>query len=163
MELRASACVFRVFMQGFASAEATRGLCGRPLDCFACPSKLLDFYRCFLVSVPFVPQATTKPRNINPKSGGAEGFQRAIAVFVCFHALWSPPQRRFPLLHEKSSRTDATCEGNLAKGTPSLYSGFLAAICHRCSSGDGCVSAFVPNTRTSTKPIDCKSATSFSA
>ena len=26
-------------LQGdFASAEATRGLCGRPLDCFACPS-----------------------------------------------------------------------------------------------------------------------------
>ena len=31
---------------GFASAEATRGLCGRPLDCFASTSKRLDFSCC---------------------------------------------------------------------------------------------------------------------
>ena len=29
--------------RGFAPAGATRGLCDRPLDCFASPSKLLDF------------------------------------------------------------------------------------------------------------------------
>ena len=28
--------------RGFASAEATRGLCDRPLDCFASPSKFVD-------------------------------------------------------------------------------------------------------------------------
>ena len=31
-----------------------------------------------------------------------EGFQRAIAGFTCFHALWSRPQARNPLLAEKS-------------------------------------------------------------
>ena len=30
----------------FASAEATRGLCGRPLDCFAHTPMFLDFYCC---------------------------------------------------------------------------------------------------------------------
>ena len=33
-----------------------------------------------------------------------EGFQRATAGFTCFHALWSLPQERNPLQHEKSSR-----------------------------------------------------------
>ena len=42
----------------FASAEATRGLCGRPLDCFASPSKFIGCYRSFLVSVLFVHQPT---------------------------------------------------------------------------------------------------------
>ena len=30
----------------FASAEATRGLCDRPLDCFASPSKLVELACC---------------------------------------------------------------------------------------------------------------------
>ena len=30
------------YCRGFASAEATRGLCDRPLDCFASPSKFVD-------------------------------------------------------------------------------------------------------------------------
>ena len=34
IELVASTYCSRVFMQGFASAEATRGLSDRPLDCF---------------------------------------------------------------------------------------------------------------------------------
>ena len=34
---------YRAFCRrGFASAEATRGLCDRPLDCFASPSKFVD-------------------------------------------------------------------------------------------------------------------------
>ena len=33
-----------------------------------------------------------------------EGFQRATANFVCFHALWSRPQTRNPLRHAKSRR-----------------------------------------------------------
>ena len=31
---------------GFASAEATRGLCGRPLDCFAAHTPIIDFVCC---------------------------------------------------------------------------------------------------------------------
>ena len=39
-------CCWSFCCMGFASAEATRGLCGRPLDCFASTSKRLDFSCC---------------------------------------------------------------------------------------------------------------------
>ena len=31
--------------RNFATAVATKGLCGRPLDCFASPSKFVELYR----------------------------------------------------------------------------------------------------------------------
>ena len=41
-------CRVRVFMQGFASADATKGLSDRPLETFgADTSMFLGFYRCF--------------------------------------------------------------------------------------------------------------------
>ena len=41
-------CSVRVFMQGFASADATKGLSDRPLETFgADTSMFLGFYRCF--------------------------------------------------------------------------------------------------------------------
>ena len=41
--------------EGFASAEATKGLSDRPLETFGSHSCLLSFIGSFLVSVPFVP------------------------------------------------------------------------------------------------------------
>ena len=46
IERRGSLAAGLFCCMGFASAEATRGLCGRPLDCFASTSKRLDFSCC---------------------------------------------------------------------------------------------------------------------
>ena len=77
---------FRVFMQDFAPAGATRGLCGRPFDPFACP------FGCYwLVMFIFLfwqakstQTITTFDKNQETWEG-TEGFQRAIADFVCSH------------------------------------------------------------------------------
>ena len=37
--------IARLCCRGFAAAEATRGLCGRPLDPFAAHTTIVDFFR----------------------------------------------------------------------------------------------------------------------
>ena len=72
-----------MFIQGFAPAGATRGLCDRPLDSFASPSKLLDFCRNKLACEPFVPPSRNKNQETwvctpNVSKGRPQ-------TFVCFY------------------------------------------------------------------------------
>ena len=79
IELSFLSYCFRVFMRGFR-------LCGGDQRALRSPSGLLrppsGSYRVgiatFLVSAPFGLQTMHKPTANNPKSSGAEGFQRAI-------------------------------------------------------------------------------------
>ena len=83
MRLVTHSCCVRVFIQGFAPAGATRGLCDRPLDSFASPSKLLDFCRNKLACEPFVPPSRNKNQETwvctpNVSKGRPQ-------TFVCFY------------------------------------------------------------------------------
>jgi len=73
-----------IVAEGFASAEATRGLSDRPLETFGADTPmLLDFYRKFLVSVPFVTPCNMKNQAAWRTEG--EGVKGATADFVCFY------------------------------------------------------------------------------
>ena len=104
IELSFLSYCFRVFMRGFR-------LCGGDQRALRSPSGLLrppsGSYRVgiatFLVSAPFGLQTMHKPTANNPKSSGAEGFQRAIADFVCFHCPLVRPQAHPPLQHQNQS------------------------------------------------------------
>ena len=104
----------RVFMRGFASADATRGQWKQTKSAVALWTasrphlSLLSAIAAFLVGVPFVPYAalsTNKhetPKVAAPKV--SKGRSQTSPVFI---ALWSPPQRRNPckqkaILGEKS-------------------------------------------------------------
>ena len=70
---------------GSVGAERVKGAIGKP---------------------PVAPAGAKPPATKETKQHGsdrAEGFQRAIANFVCFYALWSRPQTRNPLRQAKSS------------------------------------------------------------
>jgi hypothetical protein len=67
---------------GIASAEATKGLSDRPLETFGADTPmLLDFYRKFLVSVPFVPPCNMKNQAAWRAKG--EGVKGATAKPPC--------------------------------------------------------------------------------
>ena len=62
--------------RGVASAEATRGLCGRPLDPFALrTTMLLDLYCCFIASKIALSyrNVTRDGQNVTRFDGGAVG------------------------------------------------------------------------------------------
>ena len=84
---------------GDEGAVKTDEVCDRPLAPFGfVPSKLqYDI-------VTYRNEKSTKIKT-SAKSQvwecAPEGFQRATANFVCFHALWSPPQRRNPCVQKQ--------------------------------------------------------------
>ena len=110
IELSALSYYARVLRRDFAPAGATRGLCDRPLDCFASPSKFIGCYRSFLVSVLCrSPKHGINQPQITPKAAApkvSKGRSQTSSVFI---ALWCA-RRRTPLpqtqhvTSEKSSR-----------------------------------------------------------
>ena len=61
----------------------------------------------------------------------AEGFQRATANFVCFHALWSPPQTRNSLRNpkEKGDCPQAVPQKKIPNYIDSLSSAMRFSTC----------------------------------
>jgi hypothetical protein len=71
-----------IVAEGFASAEATKGLSDRPLETFGVDTPmLLDFYRKFLVSVPFVTPCNMKNQAAwRTKAKGSRGRPQSPLV-----------------------------------------------------------------------------------
>ena len=105
IELSALSCYARVLRRDFAPAGATRGLCGRPLDCFASPSKFISCYRSFLVSVLCrSPKHGINQPQITPKVAApkvSKGRSESPLVRPQAH----PPATKIINLHERSQFT----------------------------------------------------------
>ena len=71
----------RVLRGGFAPAGATRGLCDRPLDCFAPPSKFVGLYRSKFRWCPLRPQAAIQSYNMGVGRRRSPEGDRRLRLF----------------------------------------------------------------------------------